>query len=116
MNLNAAPLAIDESSIEFAQRPLSGDSEVQMGWSVTADHNGALLSGFAKWHGEHSPFKLINYDEIMLVLEGTFGFATQDGERYEGGPGTTLRINKNTRVRYFGQNAKVFFVITPPCE
>lgn len=116
MSLKTSPLSIDRASVQLSQRPLSGDSVVQMGWSISEEHGGALRAGFANWDGDDSPFKVLNYDEVLLVLEGSFGFELEDGKRFEGGPGTTLRINKYTRVRYFGKGAKVFFVITPPCE
>lgn len=116
MNYKLTPLSIDEASVKMNDRPSSGGSTVQIGWSVSEEQGGALRAGFSTWHGDVSPFKTLNYDEILLVLEGYFGFELEDGNRYEGGPGTTMRINKNTPVRYFGEHAKVFFVITPPSE
>ncbi|AVZ17440.1 MULTISPECIES: hypothetical protein [Pseudomonas] len=116
MTNEIVPLSVKESQVVLSQRPLSGGSAVEMGWSIPESDEGPLLAGFAKWDGDNSPYKTLNYDEVLLVLEGTFGFQVEDGERFEGGPNTTLRIPKYTRVKYFGSNAKVFFVITPPCE
>ncbi|WP_300728353.1 hypothetical protein [Pseudomonas sp.] len=111
-----APLSVHAANVIYSPRSLSGDSQVDMGWSITPQDDGALLAGFAKWDGDESPFKTLNYDEVLLVLEGTFGFELASGERFEGGPGTTLRIPKHTAVKYFGSKANVFFVITPPGE
>lgn len=108
------PLSINAAQVRYSQRPLSGNSRVEMGWSIPQDDDGALLAGFARWDGDDSPFKTLNYDEVLIVLEGTFGFELESGERFAGGPETTLRIPKNTAVKYFGSQAKVFFVITPP--
>ncbi|VVP56167.1 hypothetical protein PS850_05764 [Pseudomonas fluorescens] len=110
------PLSVNEAQVRYSQRPLSGNARVEMGWSVAQDDDGPLLAGFAKWDGDESPYKTLNYGEVMIVLEGTFGFQLASGERFEGGPETTLRIPKNTAVKYFGSKAKVFFVITPPGE
>lgn len=110
------PLSVNEAQVRYSQRPLSGNARVEMGWSIAQDDDGPLLAGFAKWDGDESPYKTLNYDEVMIVLEGTFGFQLASGARFEGGPGTTLRIPKNTAVKYFGSKAKVFFVITPPGE
>lgn len=111
-----APLSLHETKVIYSPRSLSGNSQVEMGWSITQEDDGPLLAGFAKWDGDESPYKTLNYDEVLLVLEGTFGFQLASGERFEGGPETTLRIPKNTAVKYFGTKAKVFFVITPPSE
>lgn len=106
------PLSVQPGDVHYSQRPLSGDARVEMGWSLP--DGGALLAGFARWDGHDSPYKTLDYDEVLIVLEGTFGFELASGERFEGGPETTLRIPKHTSVKYFGSQAKVFFVITPP--
>lgn len=116
MSLKLLPLSVSEANVQLSTRPLSGDSTVQIGWSVSEEDGGALRAGFSTWDGYVSPFKTLDYDEILLVLEGYFGFELECGQRFEGGPGTTMRIHKNTPVRYFGEHAKVFFVITPPSE
>ncbi|NIE78001.1 hypothetical protein F3J45_26590 [Pantoea sp. Ap-967] len=109
-------LAINVDQVRYVQRPLSGKAQVEMGWSVPLDDEGPLLAGFARWDGDDSPYKTLDYDEVLIVLEGHFGFQLESGERFEGGPHTTLRIPKHTAVKYFGTEAKVFFVITPPGE
>lgn len=107
------PLAVTAEHVRYHPRPLSGSSKVEMGWAV---EQGPLLAGFARWDGDDGPFKTLDYDEVLMVVEGHFGFELPSGERFEGGPLTTLRIPKHTPVKYFGTQAKVFFVITPPGE
>ncbi|MNN05662.1 hypothetical protein D3C81_1184300 [compost metagenome] len=107
------PLSVNADQVCYSQRPTSGGSRVEMGWTID---QGPLLAGFALWDGDDSPFKTLDYDEVLIVLEGHFGFLLASGERFEGGPQTTLRIPKHTAVKYFGTQAKVFFVITPPGE
>ncbi|MGE8451098.1 MAG: hypothetical protein ACN6OP_10860, partial [Pseudomonadales bacterium] len=96
------PLSVNEAKVLYSQRPLSGNARVEMGWSIPQGDDGPLLAGFAKWDGDESPYKTLTYDEVLIVLEGTFGFELESGERFEGGPETTLRIPKKTAVKYFG--------------
>ena len=107
-------LAINIDQVRYTQRSLSGGARVEMGWSIPQDDKGPLLAGFAHWDGDDSPYKTLDYDEVLIVLEGHFGFQLASGERFQGGPHTTLRIPKHTAVKYFGSEAKVFFVITSP--
>jgi ethanolamine utilization protein EutQ (cupin superfamily) len=108
------PLHIPHEDVTYQPRALSGSAQVQMGWSIPDEGESPLCAGFATWNGDESPFKTLDYDEILLVLEGSFGFELEDGQRFSGKPGDTLRIPRGTRVRYFGDSAKAFFVITPP--
>ncbi|MFL1550611.1 hypothetical protein ACI77I_16130 [Pseudomonas sp. D47] len=110
------PLHIPHADIAYLARPLSGSAHVTLGWSIPDNGVSPLCAGFTNWDGDESPFKTLDYDEIILVLEGYFGFELEDGQRFVGGPGDTLRISKWTRVRYFGEGAKAFFVITPPAQ
>ncbi|WP_425930192.1 hypothetical protein [Pseudomonas sp. NyZ201] len=108
------PLQVTAEQVHYRARPQSGNARVEMGWSIPPADAGPLLAGFARWDGDESPYKTLDYDEVLIVLEGHFGFQLASGERFEGGPQTTLRIPKNTTVKYFGSQAKVFYVITPP--
>lgn len=108
------PMKVSHSEVIYEKRPLSGASTVDMGWSIPMDERSALLAGFAYWDGDDSPFKTLNYEEVLLVLEGSFGFELEDGTKLEGSTGDTLRLPYGSRIKYFGRNAKIFFVITPP--
>ena len=110
------PLHTPHADVAYSARPLSGNAHVKLGWSIPDNGVSPLCAGFVNWDGDESPFKTLDYDEIILVLEGFFGFEREDGQRYVGGPGDTLRISKWTRVRYFGDCAKAFFVITSPTK
>lgn len=106
------PLHTPHADVAYLPRLLSGGAQVELGWSIPDDGASPLCAGFVNWNGDESPFKTLDYDEIILVLEGCFGFELEDGQRFAGGPGDTLKIPKWTRVRYFGDRARAFFVVT----
>lgn len=83
-------------------------------WAVGPDGGHGLLAGWAEWDRASAPPKTLDYDEVILVLEGRFGVALQDGSRLEGGPGDLLYIPRGSTVDYFGEDARIFFAITPP--
>ena len=86
----------------------ASDGVAEISW---VDGEGAALPcGFGRWHEAACEPKTLAYDEIILVLEGVFGVETGDGERVEGGPGDVIEIRKGTTVRYFGRQARLFFV------
>ncbi|WP_198084176.1 cupin domain-containing protein [Variovorax sp. E3] len=82
----------------------------EISWVVMDSEGAALPCGFGRWHEAACESKLLDYDEIILVLEGVFGVETASGERVEGRPGDVIEIRKGTTVRYFGREARLFFV------
>lgn len=54
--------------------------------------------------------KTLGYDEVIPVLEGTFGVEAGDGTRVEGKPGDVIELHKGSTVKYFGSKARLFFV------
>jgi ethanolamine utilization protein EutQ (cupin superfamily) len=95
-----------------APKAREGASEglAEISWAVTDSEGAALPCGFGRWHDAACEPKTLDYDEIILVLEGTFGVETSGGERKEGRPGDVIEIRKGTTVRYFGRRARLFFV------
>lgn len=88
----------------------ASDGVAEISWVVTDIEGAALPCGFGRWHEAACELKTLAYDEIILVLEGMFGVETSDGERVEGRPGDVIEIRKGTTVRYFGRQARLFFV------
>ena len=107
-------LNINEDKLLFSSRDHSGEASVNMAWSVGSNDGGRLHSGIVYWDGyKNAPFKTLDYEEILYVIEGEFGFEVENGDSFFSCSGGTLRIPFGTRVRYFGKNAKVFFAVTP---
>ena len=88
----------------------ASDGLAEISWVVSDGEDAALLCGFGRWHEAACEPKTLDYDEIILVLEGVFGVETGDGERVEGRPGDVIEIGRGTTVRYFGRQARLFFV------
>ncbi len=88
--------------------------DAALAWATTEEHSTRLLSGFAVWDRADAEPKTLNYEEIILVLEGSFGIQLTDGQRLVAGPGDVLHIPEGTTVKYEGVKAKLFFAITPP--
>ena len=55
------------------------------------------------------------YDEVIVVLEGTFRLRIgKNSERtIEAKPGDVIWLPENTPLRYEGDNAKVFYAVYP---
>jgi ethanolamine utilization protein EutQ len=55
------------------------------------------------------------YDEVIVVLEGTFRLRVrEDSARViEAGPGDVIWLPENTPLRYEGDGAKVFYALHP---
>ncbi|MDR6522244.1 MULTISPECIES: hypothetical protein [Variovorax] len=88
----------------------ASDGVAEISWAVADSESAALPCGFGRWHEATCEPKTLAYDEIILVLEGVFGVETGDGERVEGRPGDVIEIGRGTTVRYFGRQARLFFV------
>jgi len=79
-------------------------------WAI-ADHEGAVLPcGFGTVDAPLLAPKTLDYDEVILVLEGVFGVQVADGVRFAGKPGDVIELKRGCTVQYFGQEARIFFV------
>ena len=70
-----------------------------------------LASGLGRWANGRSSAKVLDYDEVLFVLSGTFGISTEDGD-FTATPGEFLNIKRGTTVTYFGTDAEFVFVVT----
>jgi len=86
----------------------------QMAFCVPLDASRGVHAGWAHWDEAQAPPKTLDYDEVLLVLEGTFGVTLNDGRSVMAQSGQALFIPKGTTVRYQGSQAKVFFAISTP--
>ena len=101
---------IEGDSIVTATRAGAANGVAAISWAVSDQEDAKLPCGFGRLHEAVCEPKTLDYDEIVLVLEGVFGVQAADGTRVEGKPGDVIELSKGTTVTYFGTNAKIFFV------
>jgi ethanolamine utilization protein EutQ len=53
------------------------------------------------------------YDELIVVLEGTFRLRLDGDRTIEAGPGDVIWLPEHTALRYEGDRAKVFYALSP---
>lgn len=85
------------------------EGNADISWAIRDDEGAALPCGFGSCEGA-TESKTLTYDEVILVLEGSFGVEAGDGTRVEGKPGDVIELPKGATVRYFGRQARLFFV------
>ncbi|WP_321955285.1 hypothetical protein [Paraburkholderia bannensis] len=101
---------IKGEAIHTQERGGAADGVAQIAWAIRADESAPLPCGFGRWHDAVCEPKTLDYDEVILVLEGVFGVESDDGTRIEGRAGDVIEIVRGATVRYFGTHAKLFFV------
>jgi len=100
---------IPANAIETQARAGAPQGAADISWAIRDDEGAVLPCGFGGCEGVTEP-KTLTYDEVILVLEGTFGVEAKDGARVEGRAGDVIELPKGTTVTYFGSQAKLFFV------
>ncbi len=70
-----------------------------------------LAGGFARFRDADIPWQ-VKYDELILVISGTFAVETPQG-RLEAGPMDTIWLPAGTEVRYVSEDALVFYSLQP---
>lgn len=70
-----------------------------------------LSGGFARFRDADIPWQ-VRYDELILVLSGSFAVETPDG-LLEAGPMDTIWLPAGTAVRYRSSDALVFYSLQP---
>lgn len=103
---------IKESDVKHIVRGGEEGGEASIGWALNDVDPNQLPCGFGTWHEAECIPKTLNYDEVILVLEGVFGVEIE-GKKYTAYPGDVINLPKGTTIKYFGHNAKIFFVTTP---
>ena len=79
-------------------------------WAGRSTGN-SLASGFGRLQCGRTPEKTLEYDEVIHVLQGTFGVSC-GGVETVARAGGVLSISRGTTVAYFGVQAEFFFVVT----
>lgn len=104
---------IRADSLKYVGRGGANNGIAEIAWAVTDDGKAPLPAGFGRWHEAQGEPKTLDYDEVLLVVEGVFGIKLEGGRSIEGRAGDLIVIPRGTTVTYFGSNAKLFFVVTP---
>lgn len=113
MSGGSAPKLFRGSGLRYI--PRAGTSgRAGLHWAVAPGQADGVLAGWAEWDRAEAPPKTLDYEEVILVLEGRFGVQLQDGTRLEAAAGDMLHLPKGCTVDYFGEDARIFFAITPP--
>lgn len=101
---------IKSSAIEAKGRGGAVDGIAEISWAIPDNEGAKLPCGFGRWHDALCEPKTLTYDEVILVLEGVFGVESSDGTRVQGRPGDVIELRKGATIKYFGTEAKLFFV------
>jgi len=109
-NAKAPPRRISIGDLTFQPRFAYGDqAEVTV---VTGDGDGTVLgTGYARFVDAAIPWT-VRYDEVILVLEGTFSVETPEGT-LTAGPHDCIWLPDGTDVVYRAESALVFYAIHP---
>jgi len=102
---------IPHSAVQSRPRQGNAGGTAEISWAIADSASCPLPCGFGTWDEAVCEPKTLDYDEVILVLEGTFGVQAEDGTRVEGEAGDVIELNKGSTVTYFGSQAKLFFVI-----
>ena len=78
---------------------------------VGPDISRSMGAGIATFDGCSIEWTVL-YDELIVVLEGTFRLVAGD-KRYSCMPGDVLWIPENTPIKYEGDKAMVFYALHP---
>ena len=95
---------------DFLPRFAYGD-QAQVTVATGVEDGTDLGSGFGRFSGADIPWT-VQYDEVLLVLEGELTVETDAG-RLTAGPRDCIWLPKGTALRYTADNALVFYAITP---
>jgi ethanolamine utilization protein EutQ (cupin superfamily) len=101
---------IQGSSIQAHSRGGAANGVAEISWAIPDNEGAKLPCGFGRWDEALCEPKTLPYDEVILVLEGSFGVESRDGARVEGKPGDVIELRKGATVKYFGSQARLFFV------
>lgn len=107
------PRLVRGDELRYVQRAQT-QGRAGLHWGIAPGQAQGVLAGWAEWDRAVAPPKTLDYEEVILVLEGSFGVELEDGTRLEGRAGDVLHLPRGVTVNYFGQNARIFFAITPP--
>jgi len=102
---------IPNNTVQSAPRTGNAGGVAEISWAISDQENAVLPCGFGTWDEAVCEPKTLNYDEVILVLEGRFGVESEDGTRVEGQAGDVIELRKGATVKYFGSKVRLFFAI-----
>jgi len=81
---------------------------------VGPDASRTMGAGIATFDGCSIEWTVL-YDEVIVVLEGTFRLriGKNDERTIEAGPGDVIWLPENTPLKYEGDKARVFYALYP---
>jgi len=101
---------IKHSELDFLHRGgPPGSAEVAR--AIGPDLSNSMAAGFARFDGCQISWTLL-YDEVVVVMEGTFRVRTPDGV-LEGEKGDVLWLPDGTELQYEGDEALIFYAVYP---
>ncbi|MGI9354708.1 MAG: cupin domain-containing protein [Rhizobiaceae bacterium] len=104
------PRLIERSSLSFRPRFEYGD-QAQVASICGPDDGTKLGAGFVRMTDAQIPWT-IRYDEIIHVLEGSFGVRAGD-EELRAEAGDCIWLPAGTELTYVSQSALLFYAIQP---
>ena len=106
----SAPCRMAFGDLSFQPRFAYGD-QAQIA-EVTGSGEGTVLgTGFARFAEASIPWT-VQYDEVLLVIEGKVTVRTATGD-FEAGPRDCIWLPKGTELHYESEGALVFYAIHP---
>ncbi|TDF62659.1 hypothetical protein [Cupriavidus sp. L7L] len=110
MNETEAIALTPAGDVQWEGRGGAEDNGGGIAWAARASGN-SLASGFGRLRSGRTPPKTLGYDEVIYVLQGTFGVSC-NGIDTVARVGGVLSIKRGSTVTYFGTEAQFFFVVT----
>lgn len=104
------PRTVRFPSIDFGPRFEYGDvAKIAMG--TGSDGEGELGTGFVRMQNAEIPWT-VQYDEVLLVVEGEITIETDQGDLVAG-PKDCVWLPKGTKLLYKAEDALLFYAIHP---
>lgn len=104
------PRMMPFAATDFQPRFEYGD-QAQVTVATGSSDGSDLGTGFGRFSGADIPWT-VQYDEVLLVLDGELTVETDAG-RLTAGPKDSIWLPRGTALRYTADNAMVFYAITP---
>jgi len=104
------PKLFTSGAMTFSPRFAYGD-QAEVAVVCGADGETALGAGYVRMTDAEIPWT-IQYDEVVLVIEGRLTVRLDDGE-ISAGPGESIWLPKGTALTYVAAAALVFYAIHP---
>ena len=105
-----APCTIPFDALTFAPRFAYGD-QAEVVEVIGAGDGTVLGTGFGRFINASIPWT-VQYDEVLLVIEGSVTVRT-DEEALVAGPLDCIWLPKGTELRYEAESALVYYAIHP---